>query len=119
MDFWNKEIIKIKINKYVIKLINKNFNYNKKKPYFSFKYMKKGNISNISQTTTLLEKRVTAKARKILYLVLQKKGLAEEAIESIDKELEKRLIEYLNNIAPKLNQTNFDDPEKALRMFTT
>jgi hypothetical protein len=76
--------------------------------------MKKGNISNFSQTTTLLEERVTTKARKTLYLVLKKKGLTEEAIENIDKELEKRLIEYLSNIAPKLNQTNFDDPEKAL-----
>jgi len=28
--------------------------------------------------------------------------------------LKKRLIEYLNNIGPKLNQKNFDDPEKAL-----
>jgi len=50
--------------------------------------MKKGNISNISQTTTLLEERVITKARKTLYLVL-KKGLAEEVIENIDKELKK------------------------------
>ena len=28
--------------------------------------------------------------------------------------MKKRLIEYLNNIGPKLNQKNFDDPEKAL-----
>ena len=36
--------------------------------------MKKGNISNISQTTTLLEERVTIKARKTLYLVLKKRA---------------------------------------------
>ena len=70
--------------------------------------------SNVSQTITLVEQKVTAKAKNTLYLVLKKKGFVEKAIEDIDKELEKRLIEYLKNIAPKLNQMKFDDPEKAL-----
>jgi Mg/Co/Ni transporter MgtE len=76
--------------------------------------MKKANTSNISQTLTLVEQNVSLKTRKTLYLVLKRKGLADEIIESIDKELEKRLIEYLKNIAPKLNQMNFDDPVEAL-----
>lgn len=76
--------------------------------------MKKVNISNLSQTITLVEQKVTTKAKKTLYLVLKKKGFAEEIIDNIDKELEKRLIEYLKNIAPKLNQMNFDNPEEAL-----
>jgi translation initiation factor 2 alpha subunit (eIF-2alpha) len=76
--------------------------------------MQKSNISNISQTITLVEKNVATKAKKTLYLVLKKKGFADEVIDSIDKELEKRLIEYLKNIAPKLNEMKFDDPEKAL-----
>ena len=76
--------------------------------------MKKANTSNISQTLTLVEQNVSLKTRKTLYLVLKRKGLADEIIDNIDKEVEKRLIEYLNNIAPKLNQMNFDDPVEAL-----
>ena len=76
--------------------------------------MKKANTSNISQTLTLVEQNVALKTSKTLYLVLKKKGLADEIIDNIDKEVEKRLIEYLNNIAPKLNQMNFDDPVEAL-----
>ena len=76
--------------------------------------MKKANTSNISQTLTLVEQNVSLKTKKTLYLVLKRKGLADEIIENIDKEVEKRLIEYLNNIAPKLNQMNFDDPVEAL-----
>jgi hypothetical protein len=76
--------------------------------------MKKANTSNISQTLTLVEQNVALKTSKTLYLVLKRKGLADEIIESIDKELEKRLIEYIKNIAPKLNQMNFDDPVEAL-----
>ena len=76
--------------------------------------MKKANTSNISQTLTLVEQNVSLKTRKTLYLVLKRKGLADEIIENIDKELEKRLIEYIKNIAPKLNQMNFDDPVEAL-----
>ena len=76
--------------------------------------MKKANTSNISQTLTLVEQNVALKTSKTLYLVLKRKGLADEIIENIDKELEKRLIEYLKNIAPKLNQMNFDDPVEAL-----
>ena len=76
--------------------------------------MKKANTSNISQTLTLVEQNVTLKTRKTLYLVLKRKGLADEIIDNIDKELEKRLIEYLNKIAPKLNQMTFDDPVTAL-----
>ena len=76
--------------------------------------MKKANTSNISQTLTLVEQNVTLKTRKTLYLVLRRKGLADEIIDNIDKELEKRLIEYLNKIAPKLNQMTFDDPVTAL-----
>ena len=76
--------------------------------------MKKANTSNISQTLTLVEQNVALKTSKTLYLVLKKKGLADEIIDNIDKEVEKRLIEYLKNIAPKLNQMNFDDPVEAL-----
>ena len=76
--------------------------------------MKKANTSNISQTLTLVEQNVALKTSKTLYLVLKRKGLADEIIENIDKELEKRLIEYIKNIAPKLNQMNFDDPVEAL-----
>ena len=76
--------------------------------------MKKANTSNISQTLTLVEQNVALKTSKTLYLVLRRKGLADEIIDNIDKELEKRLIEYLNKIAPKLNQMTFDDPVTAL-----
>ena len=61
--------------------------------------MKKANISNISQAITLVEQNAKTKAKKTLYLVL-KKRLWKKIIVSIYKELEKRLIEYLKNIAP-------------------
>ena len=51
--------------------------------------MKKANTSNISQTLTLVEQNVALKTSKTLYLVLKKKGLADEIIDNIDKELEK------------------------------
>ena len=69
---------------------------------------------NTSQTITLVEQKVTKKAKNTLYLVLKKKGFAQEIIDSIDQEIEKRLIEYLKTISPKLNQMDFDNPEKAL-----
>ena len=69
---------------------------------------------NNSQTITLVEQKVTKKAKKTLYLVLKKMGFADEIIDNIDRELEQRFIEYLKTIAPKLNQMTFDDPEKAL-----
>ena len=37
--------------------------------------MKKANTSNISQTLTLVEQKVIAKAKRTLYLVLKRKGL--------------------------------------------
>jgi len=76
--------------------------------------MKKANTSNISQTLTLVEQKVTTKAKKTLYLVLRRKGFADEIIDSIDYEIEKRLIEFVKNIAPKLNQMKFDNPEDAI-----
>lgn len=76
--------------------------------------MKKANTSNISQTLTLVEQKVTTKTKKTLYLVLKRKGFADEIIENIDYEMEKRLIEFVKNISPKLNQMKFDNPEDAI-----
>lgn len=70
--------------------------------------------ANISQTITVVEENITKKVKRKLYLVLKKKGFADEIIDNIDNELEKRLIEFIKNIAPKLNEMNFDDSEKSL-----
>ena len=51
--------------------------------------MKKANTSNISQTLTLVEQNVSLKTRKTLYLVLKRKGFADEIVEYIDYKLEK------------------------------
>ena len=51
--------------------------------------MKKANTSNISQTITLVEQKVTTKAKRTLYLVLKRKGFADEIVEYIDYKLEK------------------------------
>lgn len=70
--------------------------------------------STITQTLTLVEEKVKKKAKNTLYLVLKKKGLAEEIIENIDNELEKRFLEFLKKILPKLSEMKFDNPEEAL-----
>ena len=68
-----------------------------------------------TQTITVLEKQITEESKKTLYLVLRKKGFADEIIEEINKEVEKRLELYLNKIIHKLENMHFDNPEEALK----
>ena len=76
--------------------------------------MKQNFNNNYSQTVTCVEEKFIKKTHEKLYLVLKKKGLAEQIIEKIGEESEKRLKEFLMKILPKLNEMHFDNPEEAL-----
>ena len=76
--------------------------------------MKQNFNNNYSQTVTCVEEKFIKKTHEKLYLVLKKKGLAEQIIEKIGEESEKRLKEFLIKILPKLNEMHFDNPEEAL-----
>jgi hypothetical protein len=53
------------------------------------------------------------KPKRTLYFVLKRKGFVDVNTKYIDYGLEKRLIEYLKNISPKLNQMKFDNLENS------
>ena len=70
-----------------------------------------------TQTITVLEKQITEKSNKTLYLVLRQKGFADEIIEKINKEVEKRLESILNKKIHKLENMHFDNSEESLECF--
>lgn len=74
----------------------------------------KNNKNTFSQTVTCLEEKIVKKTHEKLYLALKKKGFAEQIIEKINEESEKRLKDFLMKILPKLNEMSFDNPEEAL-----
>ena len=76
--------------------------------------MKQNLNNNYSQTLTCVEEKFIKKTHEKLYLVLKKKGFAEQIIEKIGEASEKRLKEFLMKILTKLNEMHFDNPEEAL-----
>ena len=66
------------------------------------------------KTITVVEEKVSKKAKNTLYLVLKKRGFGEEVIEKMDTELERRFLEVLKRITPRLSEMHFDNPEEAL-----
>lgn len=70
--------------------------------------------ASISQTITEVEIKVAKKARNKLYLVLREKGMIQRAIDEINDEAEKRFINSINILLPKLNEMHFDNPEEIL-----
>ena len=70
-----------------------------------------------TQTITVLEKKITQKSNKTLYLVLKQKGFADEIIEKINEEVEKRLESFLKKKMQKLENMHFDNPEESLEYF--
>lgn len=67
-----------------------------------------------SKTITVVEEKVSKKAKNTLYLVLKKRGFEEEVIEKMNTELERRFLEVLKRITPRLSEMHFDNPEEAL-----
>lgn len=70
--------------------------------------------ASISQTITEVEIKVAKKARNKLYLVLKEKGMIQRVIDEINDEAEKRFINSINILLPKLNEMHFDNPEEIL-----
>ena len=68
-----------------------------------------------SSTLTLVEEKITNETKKTLYLVLRQKGMADEAIEKVNNEVEKRLAKFIEQIMPELKNMKFDNPEEALK----
>lgn len=54
-----------------------------------------------SKTITVVEEKVSKKAKNTLYLVLKKRGFEEEVIEKMNTELERRFLEVLKRITYK------------------
>ena len=70
---------------------------------------------NRSSTVTQYENKVTKKAKKVLYLVLKKQNFADEIINSLQIEVEKRFKKFLNDIAGDLEKIKFEDEENSLK----
>ena len=70
---------------------------------------------NNTQTITVLEENIIKKSRNTLHLVLRQRGFADDIIDSINNEVEKRLQQYLNKIASKMDNMNFDNPEESIK----
>lgn len=52
------------------------------------------------------------KGKKALYLVLKRKPLIEEIIESVEEEVEKRFSEFINKKSEELSRLKPDNPEE-------
>ena len=72
---------------------------------------------NNTQTITVLEENIIKKSRNTLHLVLRQRGFADDIIDSINNEVEKRLQQYLNKIASKMENMNFDNPEESIKFL--
>ena len=70
---------------------------------------------NKTDTLTQYENKVTQKAKNALYLVLKKKTFADEVINSLQVEIEKRFKKFLNNIAGDLERIKLEDEENGLK----
>lgn len=68
-----------------------------------------------SKTITLLEKKIINNGNKAFYLVLKKKDFADEIIDNLKDEVEKRFHNFIREITPKLEKLNFEDPETSLK----
>ena len=64
----------------------------------------KSNITQSSLTQYALEK-----GKEILDLVLKKKTKERELLDELEKEIKKRLIDFIQNIYPKILNNNFED----------
>ena len=64
-----------------------------------------------------LTQTVFKRGNQILYLVLQRKPFADEIIDEVRAELEKRLYGFLQSIIPKLQNIKFNNPEQSLKII--
>ena len=64
-----------------------------------------------------LTQTVFKRGNQILYLVLQRKPFADEIIDEVRAELEKRLYGFLQSIIPKLQNIKFSNPEQSLKII--
>jgi hypothetical protein len=64
-----------------------------------------------------LTQTVFKRGNQILHLVLQRKPFADEIIDEVRAELEKRLYGFLQSIIPKLQNIKFSNPEQSLKII--
>ena len=64
-----------------------------------------------------LTQTVFKRGNQILYLVIQRKPFADEIIDEVRAELEKRLYGFLQSIIPKLQNIKFSNPEQSLKII--
>lgn len=72
-------------------------------------------MNNNSRTITLLEQNIIPTTKTRLYLVLRQKGFQDQIIENVKEEVEKRLSKRMNDLIPKLENIQFDDPVESLK----
>lgn len=70
-----------------------------------------------SSYTTLLTQTNLERGKKILYLVLKKKPFSEKINENLGNEIEIKLEQFIINIIPKLETTEFRDSEQSLKII--
>jgi hypothetical protein len=66
-----------------------------------------------TETVTKLIHKAVEKGKKVYYIVL--KSFHKEIIEQIEKELEVKMIEFMEKIAPKLKEDKFENKEQSLK----
>lgn len=57
------------------------------------------------------------KGREIIYLVLRKKPFSTEIFGNIEKDVEKRLSDFIISIGSQLEKMKFKDPEQCLKIL--
>jgi hypothetical protein len=69
-----------------------------------------------ANTITQVYNNYSKKTKNVLYLVLQKKSLEQKVIDDLEKELETKMLNFLKKIEPKLQNTNFENPEASIKL---
>ena len=72
-------------------------------------------MMNQNQTITEIANNVKLNGKKALYLVLKPKNFADDIIDSIQDDVEKRFNTIYGNMIQKLNKMEFDDYENSIK----
>ena len=70
---------------------------------------------NKNQTITEVANNIKLNGRKVLYLVLKPKNFANDVIDSIQDDVEKRFNTIYEKMLHKLNKMEFDDRENCIK----
>lgn len=66
---------------------------------------------------TQIETSSIKKSREILYIVLKEKPISEEVKQELEREIENRLVKFIQSISPKLQNMYFENKEQSLKVI--